>query len=65
MSDQPTSLETFEVVGELPIIDAVTHQSITKGNTVQLDPSITIIPPLVEYGLIKPLAKKAATGKEG
>lgn len=51
----PDGLLSFVVVGELPIVDAVTKQSVRKPGVVQLDPEKTLIEPLIEYGLIKPL----------
>lgn len=41
-----------EVVGQLPIVDAVTGEDKVKGQHVQLDPSKTNIRALVEAGLV-------------
>lgn len=56
-------LLSFEVIGALPIVDAVTAESVRAPGTVQLDPARTIIEPLVEFGLIRPLAAKQAAAE--
>lgn len=45
-------LETYEVAGSLPVRDAVSGQSIEPGGLVRLDPSVTLIPALLESGSI-------------
>lgn len=60
MSEYPGELLAFLVCGPLPIVDAVTGVSVVQPNPVQLDPAKTIIAPLVEHGLIKPLPAKQA-----
>lgn len=49
-----------EVIGDLPIVDRVTDADVLKGDVVQLDPSYTNIPLLVECGLVKVLTDKPA-----
>lgn len=55
------ALVKFTVAGDLPVRDAVTKQSVTKGNEVTLDDERTIIAALLESGAVKPL--EAAKGK--
>jgi len=58
MSDK-RNLVRCEVTGELPIRDAVTRESVRKGETVQLDADVTIIDALVQAGSVKVLTDKA------
>lgn len=55
-------MQKFEVIGILPIVDAVTGEDVNKGGTVTLDPEQTNIRALMQARLIaapKP-AKKAS-----
>lgn len=50
-----------EVIGGLPIVDAVTGADVLKGNTVTLDDEKTNIAALEQAGLVKATpGKKAA-----
>lgn len=51
----PDGLVSFVVTGELPIIDAHTKQGVRFPGVVRLDPTKTLIEPLIDSGAIKPL----------
>lgn len=58
-----------EVTGDLPIRDAITRESVDKGDIVQLDPQTTPLDQLVSAGAVRLLppaeAKAKATPTEG
>ena len=54
-----SDLLEFEVIGSLPVVDAVTRNEVRTGGTVRLDPARTLIDPLIEGGSIKALPAKA------
>jgi hypothetical protein len=56
-------LVTAEVVGPLPIVDAVTGNSVRTGGTVRLDPTRTVISWLVDGGHIRLMPAKAGKDK--
>ena len=58
------ALAKYEVIGVLPIRDALTKESVPTGGIVTLDDEKTIIPALLESGAVKlveakPKAEKA------
>lgn len=55
------AITTYEVIGELPVVDCETNQSCVKGELVRLDDELTNIDALLQGGLIQPPpAKKSA-----
>lgn len=52
-----------EVIGQLPIVDAVTGKDVLKGNEVSLDPTETNIRALEEAGLVRALPDKPKAQK--
>lgn len=49
---------TYEVIGELPVVDCVSNKSCVKGEPVQLDDELTNIDALLQGGLIQPQPTK-------
>lgn len=48
------AVATYEVIGDLPIVDCETNKSMPKGSLVRLDDTITNIDALFAGGLIGP-----------
>lgn len=54
MGDQ----QTFEVIGELGVVDCVTGKTCQKGELVRLDGTVTNIDALLQGGLIAPTKRR-------